>query len=118
LRGKACAGQSVCAAGCLHGSKACNSPDGVMRRIHADNVFRKPQHALAELALRHDCAQITHGLAVLLRVRDGREWVQPAIVLRERLQVRPRFVVMVEFRHSLRVAGQSSDRPESAEDCA
>lgn len=73
-----------------------------MRGVHVDDVFRQAQHALAELVVRHDSAQVAHGLAVLLRVCDGGQRVHSAVILRERRDVRPCLVVVVELwrRHA------------------
>jgi hypothetical protein len=89
-----------------------------MRRVHADDVLGEPQHSLAELALRHDRAQVAHSFAVLVGIRDGGQRVQAAVVLRQRFYVRPRLVVMVKFRHSLLITGRGSDHVKPAEDCA
>jgi hypothetical protein len=89
-----------------------------MCRVHADDVLCKPQHPVAELALRHDRAQVAHGFAVLVGVRDCGQRVQAAVVLRQRLYVCPRLVVMVESRHSLLVARRRVDHVKPAEDCA
>lgn len=69
-------------------------------------MFGESQNTLAELVLCHHCAQVAHGLAVFLRVCDRREWVQAAIVLRERLDIRPRLVIFVVFRHLLLPGGR------------
>jgi len=72
-----------------------------MCRVHANNMLGEAQHSFAELVGRHYCAQVAHGLAVLLGIRDRGERVQSAIILRQWFDVRPRLVVVIVFGHSL-----------------
>lgn len=113
-RGRACGGVSRVGVGelpvrLLVGSvssetpqldRAYDVPDSVVRGVHADDVLREAEHPLAELVLCHDGAQVAHGLAVLLRVCDGSERMQAAVILGKWLNVRPCLVVVVVFRHS------------------
>ena len=48
-------------------------PDGVVCRVHGDDVVRQVQAALRVFVDRHDGAQVGHGLAVFLGVGDGCE---------------------------------------------
>jgi hypothetical protein len=89
-----------------------------MRWIHANNVFCQSENSLAELVLRHDCAQIAHGLTVLLAVCDCGKRVQAAIVLRERLNVRPCLVFVIVFRHALLFSRCWPDYTKLAKNCA
>jgi hypothetical protein len=81
-------------------------------------VFCQSEDSLAQLVLRHDCAQIAHGLAVLFAVCNCSKRVQAAIVLWERLNVRPRLVVVIVLRHALLVSGYWPDYTKLAEDSA
>lgn len=74
-------------------------PDSVVCWVHADDVLSKAKDSLAELVLRHDGAQVAHGLAVFFRVRDGSEWMQAAVILWKWHNVRPRLVVVIVFWH-------------------
>lgn len=64
-------------------------PDGVVRGVHADDVLGEGEHALRVLVLRHHGSQVGHGFAVVFRVGDGCEGFGPAVVLRDRHDVRP-----------------------------
>ena len=62
-------------------------------------MLGKRQDPLAEFVLRHDGPQVAHSLAVFVRVRDSRKRMQPAIVLRQRLNVLPPRIFVVKLGH-------------------
>ena len=75
-------------------------PDSIMRRIHADDIFRKRQRSLRLLVAGHDGAKIGHGFAVFVRVGDFCKRVGAAVILWDGGDVRPFFGVVV-FAHYL-----------------
>lgn len=64
-------------------------PDGVVGRVHANDVAGELEDSFGSLVLGHDGAEVGHGLAVLFRVGNGCEGVWAAVVLRNGNDVFP-----------------------------